>query len=83
MDPQTSVEHVPHQLSNIDMRGLIIAVVDIPVAGIDVYQMRKTSTQIVSWEFPTLRGNTTLCLALFKPPELQVHNPTYLLLELA
>ena len=71
-----SVAHVLLQHINTG----ITAAVEMHVAGIDVHQVRRTSTQIVSQEFPTLHGNTTLILAIIKPPgpDIQVNNPTYL-----
>ena len=64
-----SVAHVLLQHMYTIGKVLTSAAVVKTVAGIDVYQVRRTSTQIVSQEFPTLHGNTTLIKAFMKPPK--------------
>ena len=69
MDPWMSpVAHVLLQHMYTNTKVLTTAAVVPIVAGIDVYQVRRTSTQIVSQEFPMLHGYTTLNLAIIKPP---------------
>ena len=78
-DPMMSVANVPIQVTGgfkFQIRHTAVAVNT--VAGINVVQVRLTSTQIASQMFPTLHGNTTLILAIIKLlSDIQVNNPTY------